>query len=92
MEYPYDPPGWIPACRDGILRASVEVSDDGTVPVPQSPGIGIELDEKALRKFGKRFYKVTPFRLAVHTIRQKGLRTAMELKRARETQQGDPSA
>jgi L-alanine-DL-glutamate epimerase-like enolase superfamily enzyme len=84
LEYPYDPPGWIPACRDGILSAPVEVSDDGTVPVPQVPGIGVQLDEKALRKFGKRFYKATPFRLAVHTIRQKGLRTAMELKRARE--------
>jgi L-alanine-DL-glutamate epimerase-like enolase superfamily enzyme len=88
LEYPYDPPGWIPAGRDGLLSAPVEVSEDGTVPVPQVPGIGIQLDEKALGKFGKRFYKVTPFRLAVHTIRQKGLRTAMELKRSRENPQG----
>ena len=86
LEYPYEPPGWIPAFRDGILSQPIEISPRGTVMVPQTPGIGIQLDKKALNRYGSRFYQMTPFRLALHTIRQKGLKTALELKKARETQ------
>lgn len=84
LEYPYEPPGWIPACRDGVLAKPIEVSPEGAVGVPQVPGIGIRLDEKALRRYGYRFYRITPLRLAVHTVRQKGLRAALDLKKARE--------
>lgn len=84
LEYPYEPPGWVPAARDAILESPIGVSPLGTVSVPQIPGIGIELSERALRRFGHRFYRMTPFRLALHTIRQKGLRTALQLKRTRE--------
>ena len=84
LEYPYDPPAWVPADRDAILKSPVEVSGQGTVPVPRVPGIGIELNERAIRHFGHRFYRMTPFKLAVQTVRQKGLRTALELKRLRE--------
>ena len=83
LEYPYEPPGWVPERRDAILREPVAVSQDGTVRVPQGPGIGIQLDDKALKRYGRRFYRVTPFKLALHTIRQKGLRTALDLKRSR---------
>jgi D-galactarolactone cycloisomerase len=86
LEYPFEPPGWIPASRDGILAHPIEVSPHGTVMVPQTPGIGIMLDKKALRIYGTRFYRITPFRLALHTIRQKGLKTALELKNAKERQ------
>jgi len=85
MEYPYEPPGWIPARRDALLKTPLEVSPDGTVPVPQEPGVGIRLNARALRRYGHRFYRMTPFKLAVHTVRHKGLRTALELKRSRET-------
>jgi len=84
LEYPFDPPSWVPASRDAILKTPIEVSSRGTVPVPTVPGIGIELNERALRRHGHRFYRMTPFRLAVQTVRQKGLRTALELKRLRE--------
>ena len=85
MEYPYEPPGWIPARRDALLKTPLEVSPDGTVPVPQEPGLGIHLNARALRRFGHRFYRMTPLKLAVHTVRHKGLRTALELRRSRET-------
>ena len=51
------------------------------VDVPQDPGLGIHLDERALRRYGRRFYVATPLRLAVKTIREKGLKTALELKK-----------
>jgi len=84
LEYPYEPPGWVPAARDAILKSPIEISRQGTVSVPQDPGIGIRLNERALKRFGSRFYRITPFKLAIQTIRQKGLRTALELKRMRE--------
>jgi len=81
LEYPYEPPGWLPAEREGIIPPILVDPADGTIPVPQEPGLGIHLDEKRLRKFGKRFYTATPFRLAVATIHEKGLRTALEIKK-----------
>lgn len=84
LEYPYEPPGWVPRERDAILKRAVEVSSQGTVRVPQEPGIGIELNERAVRQFGQKFYTLTPLRLAVHTVRQKGFRTALDLKRLKK--------
>jgi D-galactarolactone cycloisomerase len=83
LEYPFEPPGWIPEKRDGIQQP-VMVNPDGTVDVPQEPGLGIHLDERALRRYGRRFYVATPLRLAVKTIREKGLKTALELKKKKE--------
>jgi L-alanine-DL-glutamate epimerase-like enolase superfamily enzyme len=80
LEYPYEPPGWLPAEREGVIPP-ILVNPNGTIDVPQEPGLGINLDEKALKKFGRRFFVATPFRVAVKTIRDKGLKTALELKR-----------
>jgi len=83
LEYPFEPPAWIPEWRDGIIRPLL-VNGDGTVDVPQEPGLGIHLDEAKLRKYGKRFYVATPIRVAVKAVRDLGLKTALELKRKRD--------
>ncbi len=83
LEYPYDPPGWTPRGRDGIIPP-IEVNPDGTIDVPQEPGFGVHIDERALRRYGHRFHVTTPLRLAVKTIREKGLKTALELKKKKE--------
>jgi len=83
LEYPYEPPGWVPEVRDGILAAPISARN-GSVPVPQSPGLGIEIDSKKLKRYGKRFYRMTPAKLALHTIRKKGMKTALELKRKKK--------
>lgn len=59
------------------------VRPDGTIDVPQSPGLGAEIDEKLLRRYGTRFHVSTPLRVAVGTIREKGLKAAMTLKKAK---------
>ena len=84
LEYPFEPPGWVPEVRDGILSEPITVRPDGTVAVPQAPGLGLHVDPKKLSRYGARFYQTTPFRLALHTIRKKGLKTALELKRRKE--------
>ena len=50
LEYPFDPPGWTPARRDFMLAEPVAVSPDGYLTVGDRPGLGIVLDEEALRR------------------------------------------
>jgi L-alanine-DL-glutamate epimerase-like enolase superfamily enzyme len=83
LEYPYEPPGFVPAAREGIMPP-INVNADGTIDVPQSPGLGLQVDEKLLRRYGKRFHVSTPTRVALHTIREKGLKSALALKKAKE--------
>jgi len=52
--------------------------------VPQTPGLGVQVDERLLRRYGKRFHVATPTRVAVHTLREKGLKAALQLKQAKE--------
>ena len=60
------------------------VNADGTIDVPQSPGLGLQVDERLLRRYGKRFHVSTPARVALHTIREKGLKAALQLKKAKQ--------
>lgn len=83
LEYPYEPPGWIPKFREGIINP-INVRKDGTIPIPQTPGFGYEIDKKALKKYGTRFAVITPLRLAITTIREKGLKAALDLKKRKD--------
>ena len=80
LEYPFEPPGWVPEARDGII-GPLQLDRHGQLEVPQAPGLGLQIDEKRLRRFGRRFYVATPLRVAVRTIWEKGLSTALEIKR-----------
>lgn len=51
LELPYDPPGWTPERRDFMLAEPLRVDADGCLAVPARPGLGIELDEDAVRRF-----------------------------------------
>jgi L-alanine-DL-glutamate epimerase-like enolase superfamily enzyme len=82
LEYPYEPPGWVPEYRDGILEP-IATNPDGSIDVPQEPGLGLRIDQGRLKKYARRFYTATPLRIAFRVIREKGLKTALELKRKR---------
>jgi D-galactarolactone cycloisomerase len=43
LEFPYDPPTWTPARRDFMLAEPLALDGDGCLPVPDRPGLGIEL-------------------------------------------------
>jgi len=49
IEFPYDPPGWTVEARDSILAKPFEIDSKGYVKIPDGPGLGIELNEEALR-------------------------------------------
>jgi L-alanine-DL-glutamate epimerase-like enolase superfamily enzyme len=82
LEYPYEPPGFVPEAREGIMPPLL-LNPDGTLDVPQAPGLGPKVDERLLRRHGKRFHVATQTRVALRTIREKGLRSALALKKAK---------
>ena len=48
IEYPYDPPGWTPERRDFMLAEPLRIAADGCLAIPETAGLGIELDEGAV--------------------------------------------
>ena len=51
VEFPYDPPGWTPERRDFMLAEPVRPGPDGILRVPSAPGLGVTLDERAIRRY-----------------------------------------
>jgi L-alanine-DL-glutamate epimerase-like enolase superfamily enzyme len=82
LEYPYDPPGWVPEARDGLL-VEPWLHRDAEIALPERPGLGFEVDHRALRRYGKRFYTATRLRVAVAAVRDRGLSEARQLGRVR---------
>jgi L-alanine-DL-glutamate epimerase-like enolase superfamily enzyme len=52
-EIPYDPPGWIPEARDAMLAEATTIDPDGYITLPETPGLGIELDEERIKSAGE---------------------------------------
>jgi L-alanine-DL-glutamate epimerase-like enolase superfamily enzyme len=51
IEFPYDPPGWTPERRDFMLAEPIRPDADGVLRIPAQPGLGIRLDETAIRRY-----------------------------------------
>lgn len=51
FEFPWDPPGWTPERRDFMLAEPLMITPAGELAVPRRPGLGIELDEEAVRRW-----------------------------------------
>ena len=81
IEYPYEAPGWLPEYRDGLLTEPIMVDSDGTVAIPDEPGLGIHLDDDKLARYGEKYFEMTSSGMAMKTVRDKGLFTALRLAR-----------
>ncbi|WP_033819189.1 mandelate racemase/muconate lactonizing enzyme family protein [Kitasatospora sp. MBT63] len=82
LEYPLDPPAWTPRLRDALLTEPF-THHRGKLTLPDLPGLGFTVDRAALRRWGRRTCTVTAGRLALRTLRDKGLRATAELARNR---------
>ena len=89
LEYPLDPPGWVPSARDGILEQPF-VHERGELAAPTLPGLGFRIDDKALRRFGKRFFVMDRKRLAWFSLRTRGIRATLEIDKARKAAASSP--
>lgn len=82
LEYPLEEPSWIPEYREGIIDPIIP--EDGMLKPFRRPGLGFEINKRLLLKYGKRFFKLNENRLKFKVIREKGLKTALELKKRKE--------
>lgn len=82
LEFPLDPP-WEPRSRDALLSEPWR-HDSGRMKLPDRPGLGFDIDPQALRKYGRHFYKATKLRVAISTVRDKGIRIARQAGQARD--------
>jgi L-alanine-DL-glutamate epimerase-like enolase superfamily enzyme len=83
LEYPLEEPSWIPEFREGIIDPILP-DRNGILHPFAKPGLGFDIDKGLLRKYGKRFFKMTEFGLKIKVIREKGIREALALKKKKE--------
>jgi L-alanine-DL-glutamate epimerase-like enolase superfamily enzyme len=82
LEYPLAPPGWTVEARDGIL-AEPFAHDRGRLQVPTRPGLGFEIDRRALARWGRRFSVMDRRRLIYFSLRTRGIAASREIDRVR---------
>ena len=80
LEYPLEEPSWVPEFRDGII-APILPDGEGMLAPFTKPGLGFDIDRRLLKKYGRRFFKITETRLKLKVIREKGLKAALDLKK-----------
>lgn len=51
VEYPTDPPYWTPERRDFLLPALLQPGSDGSLSLPEEPGLGIRIDWDAISRW-----------------------------------------
>ena len=50
LEFPHDPPEWVVAARDFMLARPIAADGKGCLTLPETPGLGFELDESVLTR------------------------------------------
>jgi L-alanine-DL-glutamate epimerase-like enolase superfamily enzyme len=90
LEYPLASPGWTVEARDGIL-AEPFVHERGVLQTPAAPGLGFEVDARALRRHGHRFSVMDRKRLVWFSIRTRGIKVSKEIDRVRRERLSRPS-
>ena len=83
LEYPINPPGWTVEVRARILERTFH-HDRGLIKTPTQPGLGFSVDQRALRRYGKRYFVMDRKRLIWFSLRTRGLKVSREIDRVRK--------
>lgn len=51
VEFPFDPPFWIPESRDFVMPQPIKPDADGSVTLSDAPGLGVEIDWERIEPF-----------------------------------------
>ena len=84
FEYPLDPPGWVPDGRDAMLEEPF-VHDGGRLTPPEGPGLGFDINHRALRKYSERFFSMNRRKLVFFAMRDRGIKAAREMDKAKRS-------
>ena len=79
LEYPLEG-HWKPEYWARFIKGGFARDKDGRIHIPDSPGLGVEIDWDVIRRFGKRIYHGTPGNVAYQAVLDRGLKQAMYLK------------
>ena len=90
LEFPHEPGTWTPEVRDGILKSPI-LPKDGYLELPQDAGLAVPLEWAKIEKFGRKYFEMTESDLKKKVIKEKGLISAMKLKRAKSKGQRERS-
>jgi L-alanine-DL-glutamate epimerase-like enolase superfamily enzyme len=85
LEYPLEG-NWRPENWARFIKGGFNPDKDGRIKIPDKPGLGIEIDWKVIRRFGKRIYHGTPGNVAISALRDRGLKQALYLKEKKAEQ------
>lgn len=91
LEYPIAPPGWVPSARDGLL-AEGWPHEGGSLRVPERPGLGFEVDSRALARHGDHFFTADKVRVALRAVWDRGIGPARALGATRDARLAARSA
>ena len=79
LEYPLEG-NWKPEYWARFIMGGFSPDKEGRIKIPDGPGLGIEIDWKVIRRFGKRIYHGTPGTVAVSALMDRGLKQSLYLK------------
>jgi L-alanine-DL-glutamate epimerase-like enolase superfamily enzyme len=85
LEYPVEG-HWKPEYWARFIKGGFTPDQEGRIPIPDRPGLGIDIDWDVIRRFGKRIYRGTAATVAYHTLLDRGLKQAMYLKKKKREQ------
>ncbi|MFW9806609.1 MAG: mandelate racemase/muconate lactonizing enzyme family protein [Candidatus Thorarchaeota archaeon] len=83
LEYPHEPGSWTPEIRDGILASPI-IPSDGYLELPRGPGLGLPIDWEKVMRFGRKFFSMSEGDLSKKVLKEKGMVTALKLKRRKD--------
>ncbi|MCB1317422.1 MAG: mandelate racemase/muconate lactonizing enzyme family protein [Leptospiraceae bacterium] len=85
LEYPLEG-YWRPEYWGSIIEGDVFPDRDGRIRIPEEPGLGVRLNKRTLRRFGRRVYHGTSGSVARFTLRDRGLKETLYLKKKKAEQ------
>lgn len=85
LEYPLEG-NWKPEYWARFIRGGFVPDKEGRIKIPDGPGLGIEIDWNIIRRYGKRIYRGTPGKVAITTLKDRGLKQSLYLKQKKNEQ------
>jgi L-alanine-DL-glutamate epimerase-like enolase superfamily enzyme len=85
IEYPLEG-HWKPEYWASFIKGGFDQDQQGRFKIPDTPGLGIEIDWGVIRRFGKRIYHGTTKNVAINTLLDRGWKQTMYLKEKKAEQ------
>ena len=89
LEYPTEG-HWKPEYWNRFIKQDFTPKADGTIDIPDRPGLGVDVDWDVIRRFGKRIYSGTKASVGIETLKERGLKMTKYLKAKKAEQDNWP--